>query len=276
MFYNSRLGLLNEKEILKLNKFCIETVKSLNINNIIICAEPYHCSTEQSIKFVKYFKKNGADIVSLLFGEKFYNENQIFNHFKTIHNRTKGFLLLHQQLIENGLSNDKPYVHYSIKLLNRIMNLKKFVAMKEDSKKDNYTRQICKKITKKAIIITSGGGKKQWINANKYGCQSWLSGISNLNPKIAIDFYKIYRNCEHVNVKKYIRYLEEPFFRIVKKYGWHLTIKAFLELNKNFKRHERKPMICMDKLNYFKIKKDFLKISNNSKKFLKKDYFYIK
>ena len=28
------------------------------------------------------------------------------------------------------------------------MNLKRFVAMKEDAKKDNYTKEICKKISK--------------------------------------------------------------------------------------------------------------------------------
>ena len=95
---------------------------SPNHENIIICAEPYHCSTEQSIKFIKYFEKCGADIVSLIFGEKFYSENQILNHFKTIHNRTKIFLLLHQQLIENGLSAKTPYIFYSVKLLNNIIS----------------------------------------------------------------------------------------------------------------------------------------------------------
>ena len=82
--------------------------------------------------------------------------------------------------MENGLSANKPNVYYSINLLNKIMKLKKFIAMKEDAKNDFYTKKICKQISKKAIIITSGGGKKQWLKAKKFGCQSWLSGISNL------------------------------------------------------------------------------------------------
>ena len=69
MVYNSRLSLLDEKEIIKINLFCIKVVKKLNKENIIICAEPYHSSTERTIKYVNYFKKNGADIVSLIFGE---------------------------------------------------------------------------------------------------------------------------------------------------------------------------------------------------------------
>lgn len=273
MFYNSRLGLLNNKEILNLNKFCIKLIKKLDKKNIIICAEPYHCSTKDSIKFVKYFHRYGADVISLIFGEKFYNENQVFRHFEKIHSQTKPFLLLHQQLMENGLSGIKPNTYYSIGLLNKIMSLKRFIAMKEDAKNDNYTKKICKKLSKKAVIITSGGGKKQWINAAKFGCQSWLSGLSNLNPSIALDFYNFYQNKDYNEMNNYFKYLEEPFFKIVKKFGWHLSIKACLEINNNFKRYERLPMIPLDKKNYLIIRKSLLKISSDSKKVFKKNYF---
>ena len=53
------------KRILKIN-LCIKEVKRLSNQNIIICAEPYHCSTQKTVKYVNYFKKNGADIVSLI------------------------------------------------------------------------------------------------------------------------------------------------------------------------------------------------------------------
>ena len=155
------------------------------------------------------------------------------------------------------------------------MSLKRFIAMKEDAKKDIYTRKICRELSKKVIIITSGQGKQQWIKASKHGCQSWLSGISNLNPRIAIDFYKDYNQNDLVKVKQYIKYLEKPFYKIVKKYGWHLTIKAFLELNGNFKRYERQPMTSLKSFHYKKIKKLFLKISDNCKKNLNKNYFKI-
>src|SRR6056300_1537603 len=102
MFYNSRLGLLNSKEIIKLNKFCIKEVKKLNKNCVIICATPYHISTDENIKIINDFYRNGADIVSLIFGEKYYSDEQIFNHFKKINDNTKCKLLLHQQILENG------------------------------------------------------------------------------------------------------------------------------------------------------------------------------
>ena len=81
MVYNSRLSLLTDKEIRELNVYCIKQVKKLNKKNIIICAEPYHCSTKQSIEYVNYYKKNGADIVSLIFGEKYYSDIESVCHY---------------------------------------------------------------------------------------------------------------------------------------------------------------------------------------------------
>jgi 4-hydroxy-tetrahydrodipicolinate synthase len=266
MVYNSRLTLLNEKEILKINLFCIKQVKKLNKENIIICAEPYHCSTEQSIEYINYFKKNGADIVSVIFGEKYYSDKQLYSHFKKVHDNTDCFLLLHQQILENGISSDPLFVYYSLKVLKKISKLKKFIAMKEDAKNEIYTRQICEEISKKMIIVTSGGGKRQWVKAAKYGCTSWLSGVSNLNPKIAIDFYNYYKLNDKKKMNLIIKNIEEPFFKIKDKYGWHLTIKAFLELNKNFKRYERSPLKEIDKYEMKKCKKVFEKIKKKIRK----------
>ena len=260
MVYNSRLSLLTEKEIIKINLFCIKEVKKLNRENLIICAEPYHCSTEQSIKYINYFKKNGADIVSVIFGEKYYSDKQLYSHFKKIHDKTDCFLLLHQQILENGISSNPTFVFYSLDVLIKISKLTRFIAMKEDAKSEIYTKEICKKILKQMIIITSGGGKGQWVKAAKYGCTSWLSGVSSLNPKIAIDFYNYYKLKDKKKMDLIIKTIEEPFFKIKDKYGWHLTIKAFLELNKNFKRYERSPLKEIDKNEMRICKKVFEKI----------------
>ena len=260
MVYNSRLSLLNEQEIIKINLFCIKEVKKLDKQNIIICAEPYHCSTDQSISYVNKFKKKGADVVSLIFGEKYYSDDQIYYHFKKIHDHTNCYLLLHQQILENGISNSPFFIYYSIKVLEKISKLPKFVAMKEDAKNEIYTKKICEKVSNKIVIITSGGGKRQWLKASKFGCKSWLSGVSNLNPKIAIDFYNYYKLNKKSKMKQIIETIEDPFFKIKKKYGWHLTIKAFLELNKNFHRYERSPLKEIDKREMLKCKSVFEKI----------------
>ena len=263
MVYNSRLSLLDEQEIIKLNLFVIKCVKKINKENIVICAEPYHTSTKKSIRLINLFSKNGADIVSLIFGEKFYSENQILSHFKKINRFSKCKLLLHQQPFENGISSDPPTVNYSVSLIKKIAKLKKFIAMKEDSKNEKLTIDICKSTKSDLIIITSGGGKRQWLKAAKYGCQSWLSGISNLDPKIAIDFYDFYKKKEKNKIIKIIKKLEDPFFEIKNKYGWHLTIKAMLENNNIFNRFERSPLAHVENKAFKDIRKVFMKMKKN-------------
>jgi 4-hydroxy-tetrahydrodipicolinate synthase len=273
MVYNSRFGLLDENEIIKLNLFCIKVVKNLDKQNIIITAEPYHCSTNKSIDYINLFEKNGSDVTSVIFGEKFYNEEQIVSHFRKIHKKTRTYLLLHQQLIENGVSGNPSHIFYPIKVLEKISKLKRFIAMKEDAKNDAFTKKICKKISKDMIIITSGRGKRQWLKAEKYGCQSWLSGVSNLDPKIAIDFYNFYKEKNYKQVNKILEFIEDPFFKIKDMYGWHPTIKACLEINNNFKRYERMPLQSLNKREFLNVKRKFINIKNNSKKLFKNKYF---
>jgi len=169
MFYNSRLGLLSDNEIVKLNIFVATYLKNTFKNVIVIGAEPYHCSTKQSVKYAILFNQKKIDVISLIFGEKFYNNDQIINHFKTISKKTKIKFILHQQLLENGISSNPPLVPYDIKILEKLSKINNFVAMKEDTKIDIFTKKIIINLGKDINIITSGGGKKQWLKFSKYG-----------------------------------------------------------------------------------------------------------
>ena len=102
MTYNSRFGLLTEKEIIKLNIFCIKEIKRLDKTNIVITGEPYHSSTSRSIEHLKIYEKAGNDIHAIIFGEKYYSDNQLYNHFAKINKASKKYLLLHQQPLESG------------------------------------------------------------------------------------------------------------------------------------------------------------------------------
>jgi dihydrodipicolinate synthase/N-acetylneuraminate lyase len=273
MTYNSRLSLLDEKEIINLNLFVIKVVKSLDQNNIIICAEPYHTSTKKSIEYINIFHKHGADIVSVIFGEKFYSNDQVLSHFKKINDNTNSFLLLHQQPFENGISSKPPIINYNLDLLKKISKLKNFVAMKEDAKDKELTKNISSQLNKDIVIITSGGGKRQWLEASKYGCQSWLSGISNLDPLIAIDFYDLYKQNKKKRYMEIIKKIEDIFFEIKDVHGWHLTIKGMLELHGIYKRYERLPLKPANKNDLSKIKKVYIKLIKNSKNFFQSRYF---
>ena len=274
MFYNSRFGLLSNEEIMKLNISAANYIKKNFKNTIVIGAEPYHCSTSASISYAKIFKKNKIDVVSLIFGEKYYNDDQIIKHFNKISKSTNIGLLLHQQLLENGISNTPPLLPYSINCLKKISKMKNFIAMKEDAKIDVYTKKILINTKKNINMITSGGGKEQWLKFARYGCQAWLSGISNLDPKIAIRFYQYYKSNNLYQCKKIIKYLEKPFFEIKNKIGWHLTIKASLEQLGLMKKYERMPMTSVKNNEMKKIKKMILKLKKNAKTHFKNEKFF--
>ncbi len=264
MPYNSRFAVLNVKEIIKVNSFCNKIVKKLSKKNYFIAAEPIHCSTKDTIKFCKLFKKKGADACSLIFGEKYYADLQVYDHFKEISKNTNLDLFLHQQEFEKGIySNKKNY--YSVKLLSRILSLKNFIGMKEDSKIDSYTNKIVKKFKLKKIILTSGQGKKQWLKVAN-NCYGWISGISNIDPCLGNYFYNEYKKGNLINCNQFINDFEKPFFKLSNKYGWHRVIKAFLFFNNLMEIYERKPGSELNKSELSKVKecfKRFKEISQN-------------
>ena len=266
MVYNSRLSLLNPNEIIKLNIFCIKIVKKLSKDNVIICAEPYQCSTQQTIKYVNKYSKAGADLVSLIFGEKYYSDKQVYEHFQKVNLKSKSLLLLHQQFLENGMSADPLFRYYSIELLEKIFSLDKFIAMKEDAKKDNYTKKILKKL-KGVIIIKAGGGKTAWLKAAKYNCPAWLCGIANMDPLIATDFYNYYKTKDYNNCKLLIMVFENPVNDLMKKFGWHVTIKALMEKNNLIKRYERSPLKEIDDKEVYIVERCFNKMKKQALKY---------
>ena len=72
MAYNSRYSQLTFEEIKELNCFVCRKVKELDSNNIVIVADPPHCSTKISIEFSQHAEKIGADMISLIVRERFY------------------------------------------------------------------------------------------------------------------------------------------------------------------------------------------------------------
>ena len=263
MPYNSRFSVLNLKEIMEVNIFCVKTIKRLSKKNYFIAADPIHCSTNETIRLCNLFKKKGADACSLIFGEKYYSDRQVYEHFKCISKKTNLDLFLHQQEFEKGIYNKKKK-HYSINLLNKILSLKNFIGMKEDSKIDIYTNKIVNKFKLKKIILTSGQGKKQWLKFSK-NCYGWISGISNIDPFLGLYFYKEYERKNYRICKKFINDFEKPFFKLSNEYGWHRVIKTFLYFQNLMQIHERKPGGKLSRSELSQTKNCFKKMKKISK-----------
>ena len=275
MAYNSRLNLLSQKEVEELNIYSVKYIKKKYQDIIFIGAEKVEGSTNHSIKMCNKLEKNGVDIVSVIFGEKYYYDNQVYSHFRNISKKTKSRLLLHIQPIANGLSHSPPVVNYNLKLLENISRLKSFVAIKEDVKSDTFTLKVLKKTKNNWSIIRAGGGMEAFSKYHSYGCQSWLVGIECIDPKIAFDFYNALLNKNFKFCNLIFKNIERPFFKLVSKHGWHLTIKSCLSYVNLMSSHERMPLKKLPNNQEKEIFNFMRKIKKFSNNVLKKDYFPI-
>lgn len=241
MGYNSRFSELSWDEIKQMNQFVTEVAKRLDPNNIVIVADPLHCPTQVTVEFVQHAQKIGADLISLICREKYYFDDQIYNHFRMAADSAEIGVLIHEMPFLSGLGG--PPVNYPISLLDRIADIPNVIAIKEDAKDDEYSREVINKIKDRVTIVISGGGLRQWLRFAEAGCQAWLDGISVFEPRLEMNFWRYYQEGKVEKYQEIIDRVEVPFFeRGVKRFGWHLTIKAALESLGLMSRHERMPL----------------------------------
>tara|TARA_B100002019_G_C21225200_1_gene577003 strand:+ start:244 stop:1170 length:927 start_codon:yes stop_codon:yes gene_type:complete len=259
MGYNSRFSELSWDEIKQLNKFVTEEVKSYDDENFVIVADPLHCSTDISLEFAQHGEQIGADMISLIFREKFYSNQQVIEHFKYIQKDSNIKILIHEMPFISGLGGHT--VNWPVDLLDKLADFENIKAIKEDAKNDEYSNEVISTIKDRLSIVISGGGKRQWLRFADIGCQNWLNGIGVFEPKLAVNFWNAYvdKNMEYCD--NLLNEVEVPFFsNLVSKYGWHLSIRAALEIVGHFPRTERLPMLPINESDFESFKEEFRKI----------------
>jgi len=76
-----------------------------------------------------------------------------------------------------------------------------------------------------------------------------------------VNFWKAWENKDRQFCDNLVNDVEVPFFtNLVKKYGWHLSIKAALEIAGHFSRTERLPMLPINDDQFSSFKSWFEKI----------------
>lgn len=245
MGYNSRYSELSWDEIKTLNAFVTHKVKSLDQDNIMIVADPLHGPTKVSAEFARHAEEIGADIISVICREKYYSDDQIFAHYEYIAKAADIGILVHEMPFLSGYGG--PPVNWPISLIDRVCDLPNVVAVKEDAKNDAYSKEVIDKIKDRVAIVISGGGKRQWLQFADSGCQAWLNGIGVFDPRLAVRFYEFYQAGNRDAYMRIINEVEVPFFEQgIKKFGWHLTIKAAMESLGLMSRYERLPMLALN------------------------------
>jgi len=247
MAYNSRYSQLTHQEIRDLNAFCIQTVKKLDQHNLVVVGDPIHCSTKETIEFAKHAKEHGADLVSLLVREKYFNDEQILDHYSEVGTSTKMPILVHEMPFLSGY--DGKQMNWPYSLFKKLPQIPEIVALKEDAK-DFETTCLALELEPRIRVVIAGK-KASLIQYLPYGAKSYLNGISMLDARIGETFWEACLKDDKEKINFILEKLEAPFFNeCAAKYGWHRTNKALLQAAGFMHRRDRMPLKAINEAEY--------------------------
>jgi dihydrodipicolinate synthase/N-acetylneuraminate lyase len=251
MAHSSRLGLLSLEEVQELNETVCEFVKHRYPEVMFIGATPMYGGLKNTIKIAKKIDSAGADLISIIFTERYYSDIQVYSFFKNISDQISCGILIHEEQLNT--INGTERMNWPFELLDKVISIDKVKALKEDAKQDGYTKKIVEKYKDKVNIIVSGGSKEQFLQFGQIGCQSYLVGLGSIFPEIAFKFYDAFCKTDFNTCQDIIENYEKPFFNITKKIGWHIGLKAAMEYFNLMLKTERRPLIEVTDNEYKKI-----------------------
>lgn len=251
MAHSSRLGLLSLDEVQELNETVCEFVKDKYPEVIFIGATPMYGGLQNTIKIAKKIDSAGADLISVIFTERYYSDVQVYSFFKNISDQISCGILIHEEQLNT--INGTERMNWPFELLDKVVSIDKVKALKEDAKQDGYTKKIVEKYKDKVSIVVSGGSKEQFLQFGSIGCQAYLVGLGSVFPEIAFKFYDAFCQKDFDTCQDIVENYEKPFFDITKKIGWHIGLKAAMEHFNLMLKTERRPLIEVTNNEYKKI-----------------------
>jgi 4-hydroxy-tetrahydrodipicolinate synthase len=250
MAYNSRYSQLKHSEIMALNEFCIQFLKRLDMNNLVVVGDPIHCSTAESTEFAQHAKETGADLISLIVREKYFNDEQILEHFAMVGRDSGMPILVHEMPFLSGY--DGTQMHWPHSLFKKLPSIPEIVALKEDAK-DFETTCLALELEPRIRVVIAGR-KSTLMQYKPHGAMSYLNGISMLDARIGEAFWQAWKEDDTKVIEYILNELEAPFFdNCAAKYGWHRTNKALLQAAGFMHRRDRMPLKHLNDSEYQEI-----------------------
>jgi len=234
-------------------------VKKLDRDNIVIVGDPIHCSTSETIEFTQHAKEAGADLVSLIVREKYFDDEQILDHYAEVGRRTGMAILVHEMPFLSGY--DGTQMHWPASLMQKLPQIPEIIALKEDAKDFEITRAALDLEPRIRVIIA--GRKSTFMQYRQFGARGYLNGISIADAGIGERFWAAYESGDEDSIRFILEKLEAPFFdRCVAKYGWHRTNKALLQAAGFMHRRDRMPLKHLSDADYALVQATWQEIEN--------------
>ncbi len=233
----SRYHLLERDEILQLNQAFLEANQGKSIS---IAATPMTGSTRSMVDFIKRVEEYGADIVLILYPERYYGDGRVYAFYEQVAEHTNIAIMIHAMPMRNGLGEGVSL--YSVDLCKRLAKIDNIIGMKEEHFNPGHRFQLGVNVGDSMNICVAGGAMKTFMSAFLFNINSYLGGVGSFKPPLEEEFYTAMvqknfdRACEIM-----MRY-EYPLFAKVGGIGWHTSMKAILSLMNLMPATERSPM----------------------------------
>lgn len=241
MAHSSRLGLLTTEEVIRLNESVCSYVKNNWPGVLVIGATPMYGGLQTAIETAVRAEKAGADLISVIFTERYYYDIQVYDFFKSISSKVSCGILIHEEPLNSIHGSVK--MNWPLDLINKITDIENVIAIKEDAKDSMYTYKVSNLLKNKVSIIVSGGSKEQFMWESPSGCHAYLVGLGSIDPQISLKFYNCFNNNDPSGCFNIINKYEEPFFKVTKTIGWHIGLKSAMEHMGLMMKYERRPLV---------------------------------
>jgi dihydrodipicolinate synthase/N-acetylneuraminate lyase len=205
---NTKYATLRFDEIKHVNRVMIECVAG----KALAIAATGDWDTPRAVEFARYARDIGADALQVLNPTKFRdNEQDAFNHFKTVAAATRLPVVLHG--------------HFSDALLARLVKIETVEAMKEDRLLEDYVRQQIDH--GKRLVIFGGGGEDRYYVAWPHGAQAYYSTYCTFAPDIPAKVWKIIQTGDIRAAAALTAKYDYPYIRTFSHAKWHATLELF-------------------------------------------------
>lgn len=243
----SQFNLLSVSEVRELNK----TVSYYSGNKILGLPSLSLIHLKEEIKHLNSLELDNTYLL-ILFPERYYNDEQIYDFFKDICELSEYKILVHGNILRKGYGGS---YEYSKPLLEKLKSVDGFIGMKEES---STLMHSIKNIPSGLEIIVAGGSMRRFWSLEPHGATTYLSGVGSFSPMHEESFYKYYFSNPE-KAKKIMTNLETPLFDTFMTIGWHASMRNALK-EMGFILHDRKPFYQISNEEKQKIKTELEKI----------------
>ena len=199
----------------------VETVVKVSNGTAFIISGVSHSGTMISNRLADICENTGAD--ALLMTPPYYHQtdrpDNIFRHYKDVAQNHSLPMIIYN----TGRAN------LDINFFRRCADIDNVVGVKEASANYNTCRDLLIELGDRFTIF-GGGSMRYYLWLWLWGSPAYVTSIANLVPEIELQFYQYLEKGDIESAKKIVIELEQPFFDIMGKYGWHESLHAALKL----------------------------------------------